>query len=65
MLADEYKAALAALGFTYSAFSLLTGIGDKSVRRYAHGDTIPLSVCLLIRLMMKHEVTPQDLSALS
>lgn len=52
LTAGEFRDRLAALGLTQGGFARLTGVTDRTVRRWAAGDQdIPRWTCLLLDLL--------------
>ena len=65
MTADDFRAALEALGFTQLAFARAIDVAERTVRRWATGDQpVPRSVVILLALMRRHGLTGADLEAI-
>jgi len=61
MNAEEYKAALEALKITQLDAGELFNVGARTSRRWALGEArIPTSVAMLLRLMLRKQVSPNN-----
>lgn len=67
MRADEFRAALDALGLKQSGergADAFLGVGEATIRRWARGDTrgaaggIPDAVAMLLAIMLKRKIKP-------
>ena len=63
MTADEYRAAIEALGLTQVAAGRLVGATDRASRRWAGGGEIPGSVAILLRLLLSKRIAISDVVA--
>jgi hypothetical protein len=61
MSAAQYRAAIERLGFTQVGIAPFLGISRRQAQRYALGERkIPEAVAKLLRLMLKLNLTPED-----
>jgi DNA-binding transcriptional regulator YiaG len=61
MTPDQYSDAIAALGLSQRAAGRFLKVGERTSRRWAAGDSpIPESAAILLRLMVKHGIMPDD-----
>ena len=73
MTANQFNKALKTLGFVNPEFTLsmgqsefarAIGVSDRNVRRWAAGQwPVPVVVSLLLKTMLKHNLTSKDLPA--
>jgi len=61
MTADDYRQAIDALGLNQTSAARFLGVTPRSSRYYASGRKIPRSVSGLLTLMVKYEMTPDQL----
>jgi hypothetical protein len=65
MTSDQYRAALERLDLTQVAAGDLFRVGDRTSRRWALGEArIPAAVAILLKLMLKKRVNPEEVSAM-
>jgi hypothetical protein len=65
MPSDEYRTALARLGFTQAEAARFLHLSLRTSGNYATGATnVPFVVAALFRLMIKHKLTADDINAL-
>ena len=66
MNADEYRAAIDKLGLSQLGAAQMLDIADRTSRRFALGE-LPVwrLAASLLRLMLKFQVTPEDLAKLN
>jgi hypothetical protein len=61
MKAKEYRAALAALRLSQGAAAKFLGVDPRTSRRWALGEVpVPRPVALLLRVMVRHKLSPND-----
>jgi hypothetical protein len=61
MNAQEYRAALEALQITQLDAGELFNVGARTSRRWASGEArVPTSVAMLLRLMLRKQVSPNN-----
>jgi len=60
MTATQFKNAIAQLGLSQEAAGEFMGRSPRQGQRWANGDAIPESVAKLLRLMIKHDLKPED-----
>lgn len=61
MKKNEYRAAIEALDLSQLAAGDFLEIGERTSRRYALGESpIPGSVAILLRHMVRHKLTPDE-----
>lgn len=60
MTANQYRAALDALGLTQGAAAKFLGVALKTAHNYANGGAIPEATAKLLRLMVRLELKPRD-----
>lgn len=60
MTAGQFREALTALGLTQAGCARFLDIDERTVRRWATGGP-PRSIALLLGLMQRFEVKPEDL----
>lgn len=64
MTANQFRAALAKLDLSQLAAGRLLGIGPRTPRRYANGETdIPEPTAILMRLLLAGKITQRDIEA--
>lgn len=64
MKPKEYLAAIEKLGLTQAKAGEFVGFTARQSRRWISGDyPVPAAVAMLLRLMLKHKVRPDDLAA--
>lgn len=57
----QYRQAIKRLGLSQRAAGAFFGVDERQSRRWVAGDSaIPESVAKLLRLMIKHEISPDD-----
>jgi hypothetical protein len=65
MNADQYRTALKRLGLSQLAAGDLFRVGPRTSRRWALDESrIPDSVAMLLHLMLKKRITPEDVDRL-
>jgi hypothetical protein len=57
MNADEYRAAIAALGMTQLGAGRVLGIAGRKSRRFAFGEEIPWSIEMLLNIMVANGIS--------
>ncbi len=63
MTPTQYREAIARLGLTQVAAGEFLIGNPRTSRRWASGDSpVPRSVALLLRLMIEHDIKPDDLT---
>jgi len=62
MSAEQYQAAIDALGLTQIGAARFLKIGERTSRRYVAGGTIPYAVELLFKLMLDRGIMPKEIS---
>lgn len=67
MTHDEYRRHLDKLGVTITGARHLFGVSERTARRIASGEIspVPQTVELLVRIMVKHDLTPEDVLKLA
>lgn len=65
MTARQFREHVEELGMTIRSARYLTGVSERTVRRFAVGEDIPLVVELLLRLMVKLKLTPDKVFELT
>lgn len=60
MTANQYRAALDALGLTQGAAAKFLGVSLKTAHNYANEGTIPEAAAKLLRLMVRLKLKPSD-----
>jgi len=66
MSMKEYRTAIDRLGLTQAAAADFLGISHRQSRAYALGEfKVPKSIAVLLRLMIRDKLTPDDIDALS
>jgi hypothetical protein len=61
----EYRSAIEAVGMTQQRAGKLFGIHERTSRRYALGEQEPPeAITLLLRVMIKYKLRPEDVEAL-
>lgn len=61
MTLSEYRDTIAALGLNQSSAARLFGVDPRTSRRWALGELpVPRPVALCLRLMLAHNVRPDD-----
>lgn len=60
MTPTQYRTAIAKLGLSQEAAGLFMGRSERQGQRWAAGDPIPESVAKLLRLMVRLNLTPED-----
>jgi hypothetical protein len=66
MSMKEYRTAIDRLGLSQLAAGDFLGISARQSRAYALGEfKVPKSIAVLLRLMIKDNLTPDDIDALS
>lgn len=62
MTPNQYRAALEKLGLSQRGAAIFLGVDERTSRRWIAGDaSIPKSVELILRLMVKLNLKPDDL----
>ncbi len=62
MTPQEYSDAIARLGLSQVAAGKLLVCNPRTSRRWALGEhPVPRSVAILLRLMIKHNIKPEDI----
>ena len=65
MTKTQYRRAIAALGLSQIKASEFLGVNRKTSPRWARGESpIPSAVATLLRVMIRHKLTPEDVSKL-
>lgn len=66
MTHEEFRAAIDKIGLSQVATARLFGAGDRTARRWASGENdVPLSVAIVLRLMLKHGITPEEIEKIA
>lgn len=60
MTANQYRAALEALGLTQGAAAKFLGVSLKTAHNYANGGAIPEATAKLLRLMVRLKLKPNE-----
>ena len=60
MTANQYRAALSALGLSQAGAADFLGIGIRTSHGYANGEPIPEPTAKLFRLMVRLNLSPED-----
>lgn len=62
MTKDEYRDAIARLGLSQVKAGVMLGVDPRTSRRWALGeDQVPRAVALLLRLMVRHKISPDEI----
>jgi DNA-binding transcriptional regulator YiaG len=64
MTASEFRQGLKTLDLTQEAFAGMLGIASRTVRRWIADDVIPPEIAVLVRIMIKYEISPEGISDL-
>ena len=64
MTADEFRDCMARLGLSILGSHRVFGYSPRQGQRYAKGDTIPAPLVKLIRLMIRHKISPDEVAAI-
>ena len=65
MTATEYRDALSRVGLTQVGAAKLFGVNPRTSQRWALGEQdIPRAVAIALRLMGRHQVSPEEAAAL-
>jgi hypothetical protein len=65
MTGDDYRHAIDHLGMTQVGSARFFGVNDKTPRRWISGEhPIPCAVSMLLRVMVRHHLTPHHVLAL-
>jgi hypothetical protein len=62
MTPKQYKDAIAKIGLSQQRAGVFMGRSPRQGQRWAAGDPIPESVAKLLRLMVRLELKPEDVS---
>lgn len=60
MNANQYRRALSRLGMSIAGAGRFLGVGERTARRWAADGNIPHAVALLLKLMVKLKLKPDD-----
>lgn len=64
MTKTQFNAALDATGFSQLAFAATIKVNDRTVRRWASGESeVPTAIAMLLNLMIKTNTTAKGLKA--
>lgn len=61
MTANQYRAAIERLGLSQVTAARFLGVSIRTSHKYANGDRIPVAIAKLLRLMIKLQLTPEDI----
>jgi len=61
MTAKQYQAAIDAIGLSQRSAAKFLGVHERTSRKWIAGGPIPEPVALLLRYMVRHKLTPQDI----
>jgi hypothetical protein len=66
MTGNEYRAAIRRLGLSQAGAARLLGVNETTSRRWIKDKhPIPISADLLLRVMVAHRITPENVMLLS
>lgn len=60
MTAEDYRAAIVALGMTQHETAEFLGVSIRTANGYANSQPVPLYTAKLLRLMVRLELKPED-----
>jgi DNA-binding transcriptional regulator YiaG len=63
MTAKEYRVAINKLGLSQRKAAHFLGVNERTSRRWIDGTPIPHAVGLLLRLMIKEKLLPEDVES--
>jgi transcriptional regulator with XRE-family HTH domain len=64
MTKNQYRAAIEALGLSQAKTAEFLGVSERQGRRWALGEApIPPTVAMLLQLMLKHKLSPEDVNS--
>jgi DNA-binding transcriptional regulator YiaG len=64
MTAAEFRQALKTLDLTQEAFARMLSIASRTARRWIADDMVPPEIAVLVRLMIKYDISAEAISRL-